>query len=182
MTQHAAIAIYGLMVSLLVSGLARTPDVAPQAEAAATEAQVEQAKEEPPQPAAASAPEPTPEPEPQPEPDWRTNEGKRAIISAECEGTRTDWRLVYAIGRHESGNWKHTPGGFNFWGRTAKDGGWMRWGSFREASRDMCEYIDRVFIARGLNTPKEMNHVQSRRYATDPNWHVAVSRYLAELN
>lgn len=104
-------------------------------------------------------------------------EDRKATVMAACEGTKTDWKVVYAIGIHESGHWKHTPGGFNYWGRKAKSGGWMRWGSFEEAAKDQCQYIQRRYLERGLTTIAQIGSV----YAEDPGWSKKVERYMANL-
>ena len=98
------------------------------------------------------------------------------VIQDACEGTGTDWRLVYAIGKLESG-YRHWANTNNAWGRKAVGGGYMAWSSFPEAARDECEYIYRQYTAKGLTTLPQIGH----KYASDPAWPVKVQRYLDEL-
>lgn len=92
-----------------------------------------------------------------------------------------DWRLVYAIGEHESG-YQHCPSGcsisHNFWGRKAIGGGWRSWPDFTSAVTDEVQYIKTNYIDIGLTTPALMQP----KYCPDGSpWAVAVQTYMDNL-
>ena len=104
-------------------------------------------------------------------PNEDTNEGKLQIIFKTCPDY---WHLVWAIGRHESGNWQHSPGGHNYFGRKSRSGGWMAWSSFTEASTDQCDYLRRQYIEKGLASLDQIGS----KYAQDKNWSKKVAQYI----
>ena len=90
-----------------------------------------------------------------------------------------DWRLVYAIGYHESGNYSSqlARGQFNFFGRKANSGSYASWSDLEEAIRNQFEYLQTRYFDRGLNTPAKINPV----YAEDPTWHYRVEAVMNTL-
>ncbi len=90
-----------------------------------------------------------------------------------------DWRLVYAIGYHESANYTSSLArrNYNFFGRKAVGGGYASWNTPEEAIDNQFAYLKRRYIDRGLITPAEINRV----YAEDPNWHFKVESLMASL-
>lgn len=90
-----------------------------------------------------------------------------------------DWKLVYAIGYHESGNYGSSLGerNNNYFGRKAKSGGYASWSTPEEGIRDQLDYIHRVYYSRGLDTPGKINPV----YAEDGTWHFKVEAVMASL-
>lgn len=90
-----------------------------------------------------------------------------------------DWRLVYAIGYHESGNYSSqlARSQFNFFGRKARSGGYASWSDPEEAVRNQFEYLQTRYFERGLNTPAKINPV----YAEDPSWHYRVEAVMNTL-
>lgn len=90
-----------------------------------------------------------------------------------------DWRLVYAIGYHESGNFNSSLAHrqYNFFGRKAGSGGYASWSTPEEAIRNQFEYLKTRYFAQGLDTPAEINHV----YAEDGSWHYAIETVMNTL-
>lgn len=90
-------------------------------------------------------------------------------------------KISYAIGQHESANFKACPKGcensHNYWGRKAKSGGYMQFSSEKEAWEDQMDYLERRFFSRGVYSLQEIN----RTYAEDPNWYVGVQKHLDAL-
>ena len=79
-----------------------------------------------------------------------------------------DWRLVYAIGYLESGNFNSSLARRqnNFFGRKASSGVYASWPDVETAVRNQFEYLNTRYLARGMDTPAEMNRV----YAESPLW------------
>lgn len=90
-----------------------------------------------------------------------------------------DWRLVYAIGYHESGNYTSSLARrqYNFFGRKANASGYAAWGSPEEAIRNQFEYLKTRYFDRGLTTPASINRV----YAEDMSWHYKVESVMNAL-
>ena len=90
-----------------------------------------------------------------------------------------DWRLVYAIGYHESGNFNSSLArrNNNFFGRKASNGGYASWSTPEEAIRNQCEYLKTRYFDRGLNTLSAINRV----YAEDMSWHYAIESVINSL-
>ncbi len=90
-----------------------------------------------------------------------------------------DWRLVYAIGYLESGNFNSTLARYqnNFFGRKASSGVYASWPNTLEAINNQCEYLKTRYIDRGLDTPYEMNHV----YAESDTWGAKVTGIMNSL-
>jgi len=94
-------------------------------------------------------------------------------------GYNVDWRLVYAIGYHESGNYSSqlARAQFNFFGRKAHSGGYASWSDPEEAIRNQFDYLQTRYFDRGLTTPAKINPV----YAEDPTWHYRVEAVMNGL-
>lgn len=90
-----------------------------------------------------------------------------------------DWRLVYAIGYHESGNYNSSLARRqnNFFGRKASSGGYASWSTPEEGIRNQFEYLKSRYFDRGLDTPVEINRV----YAEDPGWYYRVESVMNTL-
>lgn len=90
-----------------------------------------------------------------------------------------DWRLVYAIGYLESGNYTSSlaRNQYNFFGRKASSGTYASWSSPEEAIQNQFEYLKTRYIDRGMNTPYEMNRV----YAEGNTWGANVSGIMNSL-
>ena len=90
-----------------------------------------------------------------------------------------DWRLVYAIGSLESGNFRSSLANNqnNYFGRKASSGGYASWNTPAEAIHDQFAYLNRRYIAIGLDTPEKMNHV----YAESPTLEYKVNSIMASL-
>lgn len=90
-----------------------------------------------------------------------------------------DWRLVYAIGYHESGNYSShlARAQFNFFGRKANSSSYASWDNPEDAIRNQFEYLQTRYFDRGLNTPAKINPV----YAEDPTWHYRVEAVMNGL-
>lgn len=90
-----------------------------------------------------------------------------------------DWRLVYAIGYLESGNYNSSlaRNQYNFFGRKASSGSYASWGSVEEAIQNQFEYLKTRYIDRGMDTPYEMNHV----YAESDTWGAKVTGIMNSL-
>jgi hypothetical protein len=90
-----------------------------------------------------------------------------------------DWKLVYAIGYHESGNYNSAlaRSNNNFFGRKAKSGGYASWSTPEEGIRDQFGYLKERYFDRGLDTPAKINPV----YAEDSGWHYKVESVMASL-
>lgn len=90
-----------------------------------------------------------------------------------------DWKLVYAIGYHESGNYGSALAqrNHNYFGRKASGGGYASWSTPEEGIRNQFEYLKTRYFDRGLNTPARINPV----YAEDNTWHYKVEGVMATL-
>jgi hypothetical protein len=90
-----------------------------------------------------------------------------------------DWRLVYAIGYLESGNFNSSLARLqnNFFGRKASSGVYASWPNTLVAIENQCEYLKTRYIDRGLDTPYEMNHV----YAESGTWGAKVTSIMNSL-
>lgn len=90
-----------------------------------------------------------------------------------------DWKLVYAIGYHESGNYNSSLAerNNNFFGRKASSGGYASWSTPEEGIRNQFEYLKNRYIDRGMDTPAKINPV----YAEDNSWQFAIERVMNTL-
>lgn len=90
-----------------------------------------------------------------------------------------DWKLVYAIGYHESGNFTSSlaRNQNNFFGRKAGSGGYASWNSPEEGIENEFVYLKTRYFDNGLNTPASINRV----YAEDMSWHNAVESVMNQL-
>jgi hypothetical protein len=90
-----------------------------------------------------------------------------------------DWRLVFAIGYLESGNFNSSLAcrQNNFFGRKASSGVYASWPDVETAIRNQFEYLNTRYIARGMETPYEMNHV----YAESDTWGAKVTGIMNSL-
>lgn len=90
-----------------------------------------------------------------------------------------DWKLVYAIGYHESGNFTSSLARRqnNFFGRKASSGGYASWVTPEDAIRNQFEYLKTRYFDIGLDTPEKINHV----YAEDSSWSFAVRSVMNSL-
>lgn len=106
-------------------------------------------------------------------------EAIKGLIKYLGEQYGVDWRLVYAIGYHESGNFNSSLARrqYNFFGRKAGSGGYASWGTPEEAIRNQFEYLKTRYFDRGMDTPAEINPV----YAEDMSWHYAVESVMNQL-
>ena len=90
-----------------------------------------------------------------------------------------DWKLVYAIGYHESGNYNSSLAqrNNNYFGRKASSGGYASWATPEEGIRNQVEYIKNMYYSRGLTTPEAINPI----YAEDGSWCIAINRVMNSL-
>ncbi len=90
-----------------------------------------------------------------------------------------DWKFVYAIGYHESGNYNSSLAqrNNNYFGRKANSYGYASWNTPEEAIRNQFEYLKTRYFDRGLTTPASINRV----YAEDMSWHYAVESVMNSL-
>lgn len=90
-----------------------------------------------------------------------------------------DWKLVYAIGYHESGSYTSSLARrqYNFFGRKASGGGYASWSTPEEGIRNQFEYLQTRYFDRGLTTPASINRV----YAEDQSWHYKVESVMNQL-
>lgn len=90
-----------------------------------------------------------------------------------------DWRLVYAIGYLESGNFNSSLARYqnNFFGRKASSGVYASWPSTIVAINNQCEYLKTHYLDRGLETPYQMNRV----YAEGDTWGAKVTGIMNSL-
>ena len=88
-------------------------------------------------------------------------EAIKAYIQETGEKYSVDWKLVYAIGAYESGNYRSSLAqrNNNFFGRKATSSTWMQFDSAQEGIDNQFEYLKTRYIDQGLDTPEEMNHV-----------------------
>lgn len=90
-----------------------------------------------------------------------------------------DWKLVYAIGYHESGNFNSAlaRNNNNFFGRKASSGGYASWETPADGIRNQFEYLKNRYFDRGMDTPAKINPV----YAEDSGWHYKVESLMVSL-
>lgn len=90
-----------------------------------------------------------------------------------------DWKLVYAIGYHESGNYRSSLARSqnNYFGRKATSGGYASWSTPEEGIENQFVYLKTRYFNRGMDTPVEINPV----YAEDMGWHYKVESVMASL-
>lgn len=90
-----------------------------------------------------------------------------------------DWKLVYAIGYHESANYSSSlaKNNNNYFGRKASSGGYASWATPEEGVRDQFEYLKTRYFDRGLTTPESINRV----YAEDMSWNIKIKAVMAGL-
>jgi len=90
-----------------------------------------------------------------------------------------DWKLVYAIGYHESGNYSSSLArrNNNFFGRKSTSSGYASWSTPEEGIRNQFEYLKTRYFDRGLSTPESINPV----YAEDGSWKYAVRSVMNTL-
>ncbi|AKM82807.1 TPA: hypothetical protein DD449_00035 [Candidatus Berkelbacteria bacterium] len=108
-----------------------------------------------------------------------TPEKIKAFMQSIAPEYSVDWKLVYAIGYHESGNYGSSLAerNHNYFGRKAKSGGWASWSTPEEGIRDQFDYIKRVYFSRGLDTPAKINPI----YCVGDTWHLRVESVMASL-
>lgn len=85
----------------------------------------------------------------------------KAMIQEIAPEYGLDWKLVYAIGYYESGNYNSSLArrNLNFFGRKASSRTWAAWNTPEEAIRDQCAYLKEHYFDRGLNTPYEIGPI-----------------------
>lgn len=90
-----------------------------------------------------------------------------------------DWKLVYAIGYHESGNYNSSLAqrNNNYFGRKANSSGYASWATPEEGIRNQFVYLKTRYFDRGMDTPEKINPV----YAEDNSWHSAVESVMNTL-
>lgn len=103
----------------------------------------------------------------------------KGLMKVYGEQYGVDWRLVYAIGYHESGNYNSSlaRNQYNFFGRKAGSGGYASWSNPEEAIQNQFEYLKTRYFDRGMDTPQEINPV----YAEDNSWYWAVEQVMNQL-
>ena len=115
--------------------------------------------------------------------DRLNNEADPEIIKAFMQGVAAeygvDWKLVYAIGYHESGNFSSAlaRSNNNYFGRKASGGGYASWATPEEGIRNQFVYLKTRYFDRGMDTPAKINHI----YAEDMSWHYKVESVMASL-
>lgn len=86
-------------------------------------------------------------------------------------------KWAYAIGKHESGNFKHCPKtcevSHNYWGRKTTSGEYATWPSEEEAWADQKAYLTRRY-EQGYDTLEKLN----KSYAEDSGWSAKVKANL----
>lgn len=103
----------------------------------------------------------------------------KVLIQETAPKYGVDWRLVYAIGYLESGNFNSSLARTqnNFFGRKASSGTYASWSSTVEAINNQCEYLKTRYIDRGMVTPYQMNRV----YAEGNTWGAKVTSIMSSL-
>lgn len=83
-----------------------------------------------------------------------------------------DWKLVYAIGVYESGNFKShlAQSNNNFFGRKATSTTWMNWDTAQQGIDNQFVYLKTRYFDKGMDTPAEMNRV----YCEGDTWQYKV--------
>jgi hypothetical protein len=79
-----------------------------------------------------------------------------------------DWKLIYAIGVYESGNYGSSlaRNNNNFFGRKESSTTWRSYDSAEDGIRDEFTYVKKNYIDNGLDTPAKMNHI----YCVGSDW------------
>lgn len=106
-------------------------------------------------------------------------EAVKNIMKAYGQKYGVDWKLVYAIGYHESGNYKSAlaRNNNNFFGRKASGGGYASWNTPQEGIENEFVYLKTRYIEKGMDTPAKINVV----YAEDMSWHFAVEQVMSQV-
>ncbi|KKQ90868.1 MAG: hypothetical protein UT15_C0003G0043 [Berkelbacteria bacterium GW2011_GWA1_39_10] len=106
-------------------------------------------------------------------------ETMKAMIQEIAPEYGVDWRLVYAIGYHESGNFNSSLArrNNNFFGRKAVSGGYASWSTPEDGIRNQFEYLKSRYFNRGMDTPVKINPV----YAEDMSWHYKIEAVMNSL-
>ncbi|MFA6493327.1 MAG: glucosaminidase domain-containing protein [Patescibacteria group bacterium] len=106
-------------------------------------------------------------------------EAIKGLMQAIAPEYGVDWKMVYAIGYHESGNYGSSlaRNQNNFFGRKASSGGYASWSTPEEGIRNEFVYLKTRYLDKGLTTPAAINVV----YAEDMSWHFAVESVMASL-
>lgn len=88
-------------------------------------------------------------------------EAIKALMKEVAPEYSIDWKLVYAIGYHESGNYNSSLArrNYNFFGRKASSRTWMKYADPESAIRDQFAYLKEHYFDRGLNTPAKIGPV-----------------------
>lgn len=106
-------------------------------------------------------------------------EAIKGLMQAIAPEYGVDWKLVYAIGYHESGNYSSSLARTqnNFFGRKAASGGYASWATPEDGIRDEFTYLKTRYLDKGLTTPASINLV----YAEDMSWHTAIESVMVRL-
>lgn len=107
------------------------------------------------------------------------SEAIKGMMQAIAPEYGVDWKLVYAIGYHESGNYGSSLARRqnNFFGRKANSSSYASWNTPEDGIRDEFSYLKEHYFDRGLTTPASINRV----YAEDMSWHLAVQSVMDRL-
>ena len=83
-----------------------------------------------------------------------------------------DWKLIYAIGVYESGNYGSNLARYNnnFFGRKETSTTWRKYNTAEDGIRDEFIYVKEHYINNGLDTPAKMNHI----YCVGTDWQYKV--------
>lgn len=106
-------------------------------------------------------------------------ESIKKFMCAVAPSFGVDWKLVYAIGYHESGNFTSSLARShnNYFGRKAAGGGYASWSTPQDAILNQFAYIKNMYYSRGLTTPAAINPI----YAEDSSWRYAVQSVMNTL-
>ncbi len=106
-------------------------------------------------------------------------EAIKGLMQAIAPEYGVDWKLVYAIGYHESGNYSSSLARSqnNFFGRKAVSGGYASWATPEDGIRNEFTYLKERYLDRGLTTPASINRV----YAEDQTWYLRIESVMAGL-
>jgi len=90
-----------------------------------------------------------------------------------------DWKLVYAIGAYESGNYNSSLArrNYNFFGRKASSRTWMKYATPEDAIHNQFAYLKTKYFDRGLNTPAKIGPV----YCEGNTWASKVTSIMRTL-
>lgn len=110
----------------------------------------------------------------------RDPEAIKAYIQQLGNEYNVDWKLIYAIGVYESGNFKSSlaVNNNNFFGRKATSTTWRSWNTPDEAIRDQFDYVKTHYIDQGLDTPAKMNHI----YCEGTTWQNKIQFIMTVFN